>query len=793
MLSRFASPSPRVQRLLAAVAATIICGIGFYVLGRRLDEVYPVSEWLVWRLAPIWGYALLFNVSCVAFGAFLLRRLLGNREIPALERLLQSMMLGLTAFVLALYVLGFAHLFKPTMALGLPILFLGVGARDARSLWLELVGWRAAIPPPQPVERLLGSLALMGGAAALCFLYLEALDVSAINFDAAWYHFPIAQDYAREGRIIPFPGENHRAYPHLTSMVHTWALLVPRLGSPTEHWMLSLHLEYAIVLWRIVGAATLARWLMGGRDVRGLWAGFFLFPSIFVYDQAIGGSADHFLGFFAVPVFLATVRALDRFDVRFSTLTGIALGGHVLVKYQGIYLFVAIALAVLLRLLFLGGRYSLRQRRQTLTEADVPWRGLLHGVGALALCFTLVSAAHFGKNAIFYHNPFYPFAQKIFKSSFPKKQPGFYTEAPIREAFEPRVHGIQRQVWAFKKMFDYSLETSNRNLTKHRPYMGALFSLLLPCALLVPKRKRFGVALGVITVAFLLWANSAPNDRYLLAFHDLSIGLTLALIVEVWSLAWPARIGLVPLVALQLVWGGDAMLYYGKKQLDAALAMIAAGYDGKSEGRLAARGTQAQITRATPKNAVILARNYKGLLGLDRLVLSDIRAAQDYISYAHLKDTRDFYELVKARGVTHLLLPRGQRKPERWNNTVLFTDLFRYASKPQRIGKVSLAELPKQPPPPAKPYLVVCSALRGVPDGVYAIEQLDFDPRGLDRFEPRPRPRLPLSEAKRVIADVQALLVGRRKPKGLGDEELSQFESVESWDGDELYLRRRER
>jgi hypothetical protein len=792
MISRFAL-SPRVQRLLSGVAATLICGVGIYVLGGRLDEVYPVSEWLVWRLAPIWGYALLFNASCVAFGAFLTRRLLGNRELPALERLLQSMMLGLTAFVLSLYVLGFAHLFKPIIALGLPIMFLGVGARDAHALWLELVSWRAAVPQPKSVERVLGTLALMGGAAALFFLYLEALDVSAINFDAIWYHFPIAQDYARVGHIIPFPGENHRAYPHLTSMVHTWALLVPRLGSPTEHWMLSLHLEYAIVLWRIVGAATLARWLMGGRDVRGLWAGFFLFPSIFVYDQAIGGSADHFLGFFAVPVFLAAVRALERFDVRFSALAGIALGAHVLVKYQGIYLFVAIGVAVLLRLAFLGGRYWLRQRRQALTEADVPWRGSLLGVGALALCFTLVSSAHFGKNAVFYHNPFYPFAQTIFKSSFPKKQPGFYAEAPVREAFEPKVHGIQRQAWALKKMFVYSLETSNRKLTKYRPYMGALFSLLLPCALLLPRRKRFGVTAGVVTVAFMVWANSAPNDRYLLAFYDLSIGMTLALIVQVWDLAWPARIGLVPLVGLQLVWGGDAMLYYGKKQLNAALDLVAAGYDGKYEGRLAARGTQAQVTRATPKDAVILARNYKGLLGLDRLVLSDIRSAQDYISYSHLKDTRDFYDLVKARGVTHLLLPRGQRKPERWNNTVLFTDLFRYASKPQRIGKLSLAELPKQPPPSAEPYLVFCSSLRGVPDGVYAVEQLDFDPRGLDRFEPRPRPRLPLSAAKNVIDDVQALLVGRKKTKGLGEEELAQFESVESWEGDELYLRRRER
>lgn len=790
MISRLAL-SPRAQRLLAAVAASLICGAGVYFFGRAVNDAYPVSEWLVWRLAPIWGYTLLFNASCVVGGAYLLRRLLGERELPALERLLQSAMLGLVAFVLVWYVLGFAHLFKPVVALGLPIIFLGVGARDGAALWRDLVAWRAAIPAPKSVERVLGTLAILAGGAALTFLYLEALDVSAINFDASWYHFPIAQDYAREGRIIAFPGENHRAFPHLTSMLHTWALLAPRVGSPPQHWMLSLHLEFAIVVWRLVGAATLARFLLGGRDVRGLWAGFFLFPSIFVYDQAIGGSADHFLGFFAVPIFLALARAARDFDARYCVLLGVALGGHVLVKYQGVYLFGAIVVALASRALFLAGRYWWRKRRGSLTDLDLPLPRLARGLLAVALAFTLVSAVHFGKNAVFYNNPFYPFAQKIFKSTYPKKQPGFYTETPIREAFEPRLRGVRRQAWALAKMFDYSFETSNRNLTKHRPYMGSLFSLLLPCALLLPSRRRFGVVAGVITVAFLLWANSAPNDRYLLAFYDLCIGTTLALMVEVWDLAWPARIGLVPLVALQVVWGGDAMLYYGKKQLDAALDIVADGYDGKHEGRLSARGTQAEVTRATPKDAVILARNYKGLLGLDRLVLSDVRAAQDYISYANVKDTHDFYELVKSRGVTHLLLPKGQRRPERWNNTVLFTDLFRYVEKPRRIGRLMLGELPKEAPGPQKPFLVVCSGLRGVTDGVYGVEQLDFDPRGAERFDPRPRPRLPLADARGVLDDVQAILTGRRKPKGLSEAELSQFEVAESWDSEDLYLRRR--
>jgi hypothetical protein len=556
--------------------------------------------------------------------------------------------------------------------------------------------------------------------------------------------------------------------------------------------MLSLHLELAIVLWRVLGAAALARWLLGGRDVRGLWAGFFLFPSVFVYDQSIGGSADHFLGFFAVPVVLAAARALERFDLRWCVLLGVALGGHVLVKYQGVYLFAGITLAVLARLAYLAGRYWLRRRRGSLTELDVGGRALARGVGALALSFLLVTSAHFGKNAVFYHNPFYPFAQKVFKSSVPKRQPGFYVETPIKEAFEPSEQGLRRQVWAFRKVFDYSLHTSNRGLTEHRPYMGALFSLLLPCALLVPARRRHGLVVGVATVAFLAWANSAPNDRYLLAFLDLAIGTTLALIVQVWELGWPARVGLVPLVSLQLIWGGDAMLFYGKKQLSAALDLVSRGYDGRYDDRLATRGTQRQITRATPPNAVILARNYKGLLGLDRLVLSDIRAGQDYVSYANLKDTRQLFELLKSRGVTHLLYPKGQRRPERWNNAILFTDLFVHdAKRTKRFGKLVLGELPTEAPPHELPYLVASFGIRGVKDGVWALEQLDFDPRGPERFSPLPRPRFRLSELRGMLGQVHALLIGNRRSDALSEQELREFELVESWESDQLWLRRR--
>jgi hypothetical protein len=794
MLPRLTVP-PRFQHLLNGLLATVVCGIGAYLFCGAVGARYPVSEWLVWRLAPVWGYTLLLNVSAVAFGSFLLRGLLRSKELPALERLLHSMMLGLTAFVLCWYLLGFVGLFKSSTALGLPLLFLLIGAKDARALLRELLAWRASIPTPAVVQRVLGTLAVMAGGVALFFMYLEALDVSVMNFDAIWYHYPTAQDYARIGRIVPFPGEDHRAFPHLTSMVHTWALLVPKLKYLPQHWMLSLHLEYSIVLWRIVGAAALARWLLGGRDVRGLWAGFFLFPSIFVYDQSIGGSADHFLGFFAAPVLLAAVRALKVFDWRWCVLLGVALGGHLLVKYQAVYLVAGVGVAVVVRLLVLSGQHLFR-RWTGWASAEAPfWRPLALGAGGILVTLMLVSAPHFAKNVAFHNNPVYPFGQKVFKKSWPKPTPGMYEERPSSGVFSPKSSGLERQVWALKKVFDYSLTTANRSLTNRRPYMGSLFSLLLPCAILVPRRKRLLSVGGMLVIAFMMWANTAANDRYLLSFYDGCIGMALALMVSVWELGWIARLGLVPLVGLQLIWGGDAMLFYGRKELLAALDLIGQGYNGSyDEARFNERTAQRQITEATPKDAVILARNYKGLLGLDRTVFSDIRAATDYVSYSGLNDTREFYDMLKARGVTHLLYPPGVRKPTRWNNIVLFDDLFlHYGENVKRFGKLKLAELPKAPPPRTGKYLVFVSGLREYPEGIYAVSQLDVDSRAPDLFFPKPKPlqRLRAETAAEQMAEVSALAIGRgRLPKVLTPEIMEQFEAVERLEGDQLFLRK---
>src|SRR5205823_946597 len=144
----------------------------------------------------------------------------------------------------------------------------------------------------------IGSAVIAFGVLCLGLLYLQCLTPEGISYDARWYHLPIAQDYAREGRIVPFPADYPRCYPHLSSLIHTWGFLVPGLSAPLR-WMLALHSEFCLFLWTLAGVAAGVAWLVEKTRVNGAWVAFFLFPGIFVYDSHIGGGADHVAAFFA--------------------------------------------------------------------------------------------------------------------------------------------------------------------------------------------------------------------------------------------------------------------------------------------------------------------------------------------------------------------------------------------------------------------------------------------------------------------------------------------------------------
>lgn len=788
-----------LTKLVRGLGVAVACALGLFVYSGVLDRAYPIKEWLIWTLLPLWGYTLVWSAACVAAGSSLLRLLLQGRRLPALERLLLSMATGAVLFVVAWNIGGALCLFQTWMSVALPMGMLVAGAYGGPDLVRELAAWRRKPTTTSITGRIATYVAVGWGLVCVAFLYLEALPLDAINYDASWYHMTTAQDYAREGCLVPFPGESHKAFPHLTSFVQTWAFLVPGLDPLPVRWMLALHLEFSIVIWRIVGVAVAAHWLLCERDTPGIWPVFFLFPSIFVYDQSIGGSADHFLGFFAAPIFVATARALRDFDWRMGAVVGIVAGGHILTKYQSVYLVVAVAGVFFARFLDLVTRRFVAQlRSRSQHPGGTPsWRTIVLGPLSVVLVATLVSSPHFIRNTVYYGNPVYPLAKSVFVTSHPVHPPGLYTvrTAPGSGTFSPK-HAdsfAQRQLWATGLFYTYSFKSHNRDFTDHRPYMGALFSLLLPCALFVSRPRRLWLGIAFSYVAFMVWANSSVNDRYLLSFYDILIAVAAALMVRVWQVGWLGRIAIVPLVAVQLFWGGDAMLFYGAKSLRGAMSLVAAGYSGKSDSRIAKNDKLRQITAATPPDAVILSRNYRGLLGLDRMVLSDIYEGQAYISYSGIRDARELWKLYRSRGVTHLLYPENRRQPRRWNNTILFAELVhRYGRTKGRFAGLVLVEMPDRAPPASAPYWVLSRGNRGYPDGLYRVEQLDVDDWNYKRSEPTPKPvtRLTRTNAPDLLARADAIGLSRPLP-GIEDRELRrEFVMFERFGSSSVYLRR---
>lgn len=772
---------------LRGLAAAAICVVGTAYFAREVSGHIPFDRWLLWSLLTLWGYSLYFAVACLLAGNALLRLILQDRDLPPVEWVLQSMTIGLVLFVVGMAIGGAACQFRPAFSIALPATMIAAGVVPAQRTWRRMKDWWCQLPRPPLLASIAYAVMAGWGVFCLAFVYLEALHPSAINFDAEWYHIPIAQDYAREGCVVPFPGEDHRAFPHLASIVYTWALLVPGIAQLPVRWMLILHLEFIFVLIRILGVAAAAQWLLGRDRTPAIWVTFFLFPSIFIYDQNIGGAADQAIALSAVPIMLALGRTVGAWDPRHAVVLGLALGCHLLAKYQAVYLGVGVVLVMALRWVFCFV-WRLFERRFPLSGRPPPtWRRLLLAPAIVFLVAAAASSPHFVKNVAFYGNPVYPFALKAFPGSHPVQPEETYQRLGREKdsEFVAKGKGIERQLWVAETFLRASFDTRNRDLTKHRPYMGSLLTLLLPCILFVRSPRRLWFATGLFGIAFYVWANTNANDRYLLSFLGIGMGLTAALIVRVWELGWLARIAIVPLVGVQLAWGGDAMFTYGQKRLVAALKL----FDGKP---LAANSRPIQITKALPREARVLARNYKELLGLDRMVLSDIRGEQGYITYTGVRSPAQLWHQLREKGITHLLYPEGQRRPHRWNNTVLFGAVAHAAKGRRDVGGVVVVPLPEDPPPGAEPYLVLVRGISEYPDGIYRVEQLDVDDRAPATFRPRPVPEKALSagNAVELVRRARAVAQGPRAlPQDAALEVGKDFELVERLGRYTLYLR----
>ncbi len=587
-------PPGATEQRRRALAAALFSATAAAVYLARLGVTYPVRQWLFWRYATCWAWGLFLIAACASAGHLLLVRALRITGLPRLETIVHSTVLGLLIFVLGMYAGGAAHVFHPVFAVAWPMAMLLAGGRTIYGFLRERADQASsahgASPAGGALAGLVPSAICLFGVVGLGFVYLGMMAPQAINFDASWSHLKSATDYARHGGFVPFDADYTRNVPELASLVHTFAMIVPEgpLGEPQLRWMLAQHLELAFFLVTLGGIAAMARWLLDDDRARGTWAAFFLFPAIFVYDSNLGCGADHYLAVFAPSLFLAAMRATERFEVRYFVLAGAFAAGALLTKYQAVYLLAGVVTIAL------GRSLHLAWTRQRAAAGPPPWRPLLVGASAFAGTVVILTAPHFVKNWAFHHNPIYPFAQDLFASR-PTVPNGAYLAEWIGlkdRAWVPEGPWLARVVDSLRLALTFSFEP-HYSFTRSVPVVGSLFTLCTPLLFFVRRPRRLWLGYGAGLVCLFAWAMIYRVDRHLQTFLPLLVASTAAVIARAWALGPVVRAGLVPLIALQVVWGGDALVYDAHTRIAAAFdsrAQRPRGAGGRARGAPGPRG-----------------------------------------------------------------------------------------------------------------------------------------------------------------------------------------------------------
>jgi len=769
-----------VRRLRSGLLAAVCAGgtvLYLTVLGRH----YPVDTWLSWRLGALYGWLALFCIASVSAGSAVLERLLPGVRLARLEALVLSMAVGVVTFAFGMYVGGALAWFGPYFAV---LLSLTMGLLGSPSLRRLLAATKADSVRPS----FGGTAAHAAGFIGVLLIYFCVMTPEAINYDATWSHLTVAQDYAREGRLVAFPADYNKQVPHLASIIYSWGFMVPGLDL-MGHWMLAQHLEFAMLLWTLAGVGAAIQWIVRA-PLPGAWAAFFLFPSIFVYDHNLGTAADHVLAFFGPPVLLAARRFFPRLAYRPAVLLGIVLGGAALTKYQAMYFVVPLGTLVALRTawLLLG---DLRRDRTVHKQ---------HLLGPLVLAGALVlsMSPHFIKNVVFHGNPVYPFMQQVFSTSHPVCPDSVvdFQNIYLDQNWVPKGTATQK-LWSTLQIFFTFSFLPHYNFYGGLPMFGSLFTLLLPCVLFLRRNLRLIFAIALPSGGLLMWASTFLVDRNLQILLPLLAAATGSLIVEVWRTGIPARLGLVPLVALQLIWGGDQPFYSGSPRLRDSIELVRSGFDKRAATRFDHYLRPFREVGANlPKGAKVLMHSTHQSLGVDQEVVLDWQGFQALIHYGHVHNVRELVLYYQKLGITHLVYKPHERMAPTKQEEVLWQMFAQWRSpKTKHIEQLRLIPMPKDLPTRTESYRVLCVGLEGYVDGVYDIANLNTNEYlvpELRNYRPPQVAVADVSEARVQIPNVDAVLVGpHRGYEGSLKQDLRSLSSSVKFAGSyALYLRK---
>lgn len=667
------------RHALRALGLTMALLAGFAIFGWTVSGHYAPQLWLIFDYAKYWGLTVIFNAACLVSGFAALRKLIPS-GMALRERLVLSMAVGVLLFFLGMFVGGILHLYGVVFFIAFPsLLLLGGGAATWRFADRSIGLWLRTRRHRFRRWSLLETVMFAGGVVALTIIYAAVIVPENSAYDAKWYHLPIAEHYVAIGGIAPFvEGWYQGALPHLSSLLYTWAMLLP-VGPFVDKVLTCAHLEFSLFLWTIAAIPVLVRLLVPTARPRLAWVAMFLFPGLFLYDSSLGIAADHVAAFWAIPLFIALVHVWPSLELRWAVLVGAMLAAAMLTKYQAASLVALPILGIVARCVWL----TLKARRGHRFKPFL-------GAATAGLVMIVLFAPHWVKNWVWYGDPAYPWLHKYFQAKQWTPDTAVRLESIYtNHLWTPKGETTGEKLLATAKaVATFSFVPNDWNsLHGEVPVFGSLFTLLFLALPFLRAPRRLWGLFWCANMGVFVWYWMSHQDRYLQALVPWMAAFTAAALLLAWRSGPLVRGAVVLLVGLQVAWGSDVPFIgthrqIGQSPLKFAVDRAASGYNKAFDSRLGVGSSLLAVGQQLPADAVVLTHEEEQHLGLMRRTISDWSEWQGGLSYGRFKSPAEVHDRLVAYGVTHIVqMPERSRDSDALPGDIVYYDYVTHFAK----------------------------------------------------------------------------------------------------------------
>jgi hypothetical protein len=553
-----------------------------------------------------------------------------------------------------------------------------------------------------------------------------------------------------------------------------------------ETTVLAAHIEFLLFLVTLASIPVLVRWLLPDTAVGIAWVALFLFPSVFIYDAGLHTGNDHIAAFWAIPIFLAFRRTWVRLDWRNALLLAVCAAGALMTKYQAISLIVGPALFIVGRAAYL----AIKDPR------DLSW---LAGPATALVAGILLTSPLWAKNWVWYGDPFFPALHRHLTSrpwnddmsSLMERNWGRQVRRPRGTALE-QLKQTLRAGWGYA----FTSYTAGRFHGK-MPYFGSLFTLSILWLPFLRGAKRTWALFIATQLGIFAWFAFSHVERYLQLLIPWMACAVVAALVLAWRQGWLARLPLLALVALQVIWGGDA-LFIRSHAMTRELPMvhsarlIESGYKGNWSLRERAFDPLQKIGEALPPKSSVLLHELNPRLGLSARVVNDMAGLQSGIRYGLLDSPRGVYDLYRELGITHIVW--AQRKSigfDSMGGDLRFFEFVNIVDNPKTSGSFYYGPMPDEAPGFESSNIVLYAGCgRTFEPGFFHVREMNVSnqqPKKIRGFNPIPDDDDELQQAMR---EVDFVVYGLKCKNGL-PRPVAGFTLVATRKGEQIWIRKR--